>query len=406
MTSSTIGSAPKPGKNGLALFSYGFRPFFLFGALYAALLILIWVPWFLGLISLPTDFPPTAWHSHELLFGYVGAAIAGFLLTAVANWTGRAPVAGGALAALFALWLAGRLAVAASSVIGLPATAVVCLAFPVSLIAVVGREIIAGRNWRNLKILILLTGFGAAQAFFHWEVWRLGRPVFADSLAIAAALTLIMVIGGRVIPTFTGNWLKARGETKLPPPFGPYDAVTMGFSVVALAAWAVTDLALLRAEIMGTILLAAALLNIVRQARWGPHRTLGEPLVAILHAAYFFIPAGFALAGYATLSGNASADAAATHAWTTGAIAAMTLAIMTRASLGHTGRALTASRFTMVIYVSVLAAAAARIAVALYPQWTMTLMPFAGVAWILAFLGFAIAYGPALLKPRLSNPVP
>ncbi|MEM9495384.1 MAG: NnrS family protein [Pseudomonadota bacterium] len=397
---------PSPGakdpvkSSAFILFSYGFRPFFLFGALYAALLILIWVPWFLGAISLPTQFPPTAWHAHELLFGYVAAAIAGFLLTAVANWTSRPPASGPLLAGLFALWIAGRISVAFSGVIGLIPVALICIAFPLCLAIVVGREIIAGGNMRNLKILGLLLGFAAAQGLFHWEVLHHGRLVLADRLAIAAVIVLIMLIGGRIIPIFTGNWLKAHGDEKIPPRFNRFDTATMGVSVAALAAWAVSQGTFLKG-LEGALLAGAAFINLARQARWCPHRIGKEPLVAILHGAYLFVPVGFALAAIGVFLEDRSATAAATHAWTTGAIAAMTLGVMTRASLGHTGRALTASPATVFIYAAVLLAAAARILAALQPQWTMTLMPLAGVSWIAAFGGFAAVYGPKLLRPRL-----
>lgn len=383
-----------------AVFSYGFRPFFLFGSLYAAVLIMIWVPWFLGLLSLPTDFPPVSWHAHELLFGYVGAAMAGFLLTAVPNWTGRKPITGWFLVALFTLWIAGRLAVAVSSTIGFSLASAVALAFPICLVGAIAFEIFAARNWRNLKILLLLFGFLAAQALFNWEIWRFGRTVIADRLATAAALTLIIVIAGRIIPIFTGNWLRTRGISKTPSAFSSFDTVAVGIGVVALCLWVLEPYERLPGEVAGVFLLIAAALHLWRQSRWQPHLTMSEPLVAILHAAYLFVPIGFVFAGGAAFTGNFGVAAAATHAWTAGAIATMTLGIMTRASLGHTGHALTASTITQAIYVSVLSAATLRIVVSVFPQWTMVLMPLAGLTWVFAFLGFAFAYGSMLLKPR------
>lgn len=383
-----------------AILSYGFRPFFLFGSLYAAAAVAVWVPWFLGFISLPTAFPPVAWHAHELLFGYVPAVIAGFLLTAVASWTGRPPVAGWRLGALFAAWLAGRLAVAGSLALGPLATALATLIFPIAVKAVVAREIIAARNGRNLKVLAIVGGLTVAQALFHWEIWRFGQSVYGDRLAISATLLLIMLIGGRIIPNFTGNWLKARGVARLPAPFSRFDAGAMGLAAVALAAWTVCDAEVADARLVGVLLTAAGCAHTLRALRWVPHLTLSEPLVLILHAAYLFVPAGFLLAGYAAFLGGASHEAAAVHAWTVGAIGTMMLAVMTRASLGHTGRTLTASWPTVAIYVAVIVAAGARIVVALEPRWTMSLMPFAGGAWIIAFLGFSLAYGPMLLAPR------
>ena len=390
-------------RQGSALFSYGFRPFFLFGSVYAALLIALWVPWFLGLVGLPTVLPPAAWHAHELLFGYVAAAISGFLLTALPSWTGRAPITGLPLAALFGLWLAGRVAVSVSSRVGYPLTVVLCPAFPVALAAVAAREMVAGRNWRNLKVLLLLAVLLVSQVVFHWEVWHYGRVDFADRVAIAATLVLIMLIAGRIIPSFTANWLKARGETVLPVPFAPYDLAAVVTGSLALLAWATDRSEMLPAELVGGVLFLAAGLHLYRQSRWRPHRTLSEPLVTILHAAYLFVPVGFALAAFAALTNSWAADTAALHAWSTGAIGTMTLAVMTRASLGHTGRPLEASRFTGVIYLAVIVSAVARIAVALWPEWTMVLMPVTGLAWVVASLGFAVAYGPLLVTARSSG---
>ncbi|GIK98677.1 MAG: short-chain dehydrogenase [Alphaproteobacteria bacterium] len=384
---------------GPALFSRGFRPFFLFGALYAGLIVALWVPWYLGLVLPPSAFPPTAWHVHELLFGYVPAIMAGFLLTVLPGWTGRPPLGGWPLILLLLLWLAGRAAVGLSSLLGMPATALACLAFPASLVAKAGRDIVAGRSWRNLKILLVVSAFFACQAAFEWEIWRFGRSLHAERLAIAAVLLLIMLIGGRIIPLFTGNWLKTRGASSLPAPFGRYDLAALAVGAAALVAWAIPDAFPPRGW-LGALLLLAGLLHLGRQIRWQPHRTCAEPLVAILHVAYGFLPAGFVLAGCAVLLDSAPQAAAAIHAWTVGAIGTMTLAIMTRASLGQTGRVLKAGPFTIALYAAIVAATAARVAVALRPDWTMTLMPAAGLFWILAFLGFAAAYGPMLLTRR------
>lgn len=385
---------------GPAVLSFGFRPFFLCGAVYAAGLIAVWVPWFLGFLSLDMAVPPVAWHAHELLFGYVPAVVAGFLLTSVPNWTGRLPVAGWPLAALFAAWTVGRLGMAGSAALGPLATALVTLLFPVALAAVVGQEIVAGKNWRNLKVLGVLSVLIGAQTLFHWELWRFGQGTHGARLAVAATVTLIMLVGGRLIPSFTGNWLKKRRAARLPAPFSRFDKVAVGLGILALAVWVVRDDGFLDERLTGALLLAAGVAQAARLARWQPHRTLGEPLVLILHTAYAFIPAGFLLAGWASLAGGAAYGSAALHAWTAGAIGGMTLAVMTRATLGHTGRALAASWPTVALYAAVTVAAVARIAAALDPQHTMLLMPLAGAAWVAAFLIFGVVYGRMLLAPR------
>lgn len=385
---------------GPALLTYGFRPFFLFGALHAALMVALWVPWHLGVIALPSAFPPVVWHAHELLFGFVPAIVAGFLLTAVPNWTGRLPVVGWPLAGLFGLWLLGRLAVAFSLHLPQLATALLSLLFPLALGAVIAREIVAGRNWRNLKVLAGVGALALAQALFHHEVSAHGRAVLGDHLAVAASLVLIMIVGGRIVPSFTINWLKANNPGPLPAPFGRFDQVAMAAGVAALAGWVASPLLPLAQAPAALLLLAAGLLHLARQIRWRPWRTLAEPLVTVLHIGYLFVPAGFLLAGLAPWSGDGMVSTGATHAWTTGAIGVMTLAVMTRATRGHTGHPLTAPPGTVAIYALALAAALARILAALRPEFAMPLLSLAGLGWVGAFGLFALIYGPMLVRPR------
>jgi uncharacterized protein involved in response to NO len=388
-----------------AILSLGFRPFFLAGSLFAAILIALWVPWFLGLIAIPSAFPPTAWHAHELLFGFLPAIIAGFLLTAVPNWTGRSPICGWPLAILVLVWLAGRLAIAASTHLDPGTTAALSIAFPLALAAVIGREIVAAQNRRNLKIIVVLLGIAAADALFHYEIWQFGRTKFAHTLAVALIILLLMIIAGRIVPAFTTNWLKHnRPGGALPAPFSPFDTAAMILSGAALLGW--VALPLLEEEapqartVVGITLLAAAVANIVRQARWTPQRTFAEPLLAILHVAYLFVGIGFLLSGLAVLWDDYDFATAGLHAWTSGAIATMILAVMTRVSRGHTGRPLTAPASTVVLYAAVLVAAVARICAALHPELSMILLPTAGLTWIVAFAGFAGFYGRILLSPR------
>jgi uncharacterized protein involved in response to NO len=265
---------------------------------------------------------------------------------------------------------------------------------------VAAREIASARNWRNLKVLVVLSALLLAQALFHWEVHRFGRPEVSDRLAIGAIITLIALIGGRIVPSFTTNSIKRLNPGLLPRPPGMFDNVVMGAGIIALAVWIVSGRMAIPGWLCGGLLVLGGLLHLVRQARWAPHRTLREPLVAILHAGYVFIGVGFVLTGLAELSHGRIAASAGIHAWTAGAIGTMTLAVMTRASLGHTGHALTAGLATIVIYGGVVAAAMLRIASALAPELTLMLIPAAGAAWIVAFLGFVLAYGPLLAGPR------
>lgn len=389
-------SAPKIRLSNLAL--EGFRPFFLFGALYAGLSILLWVPWYLGFLHVPTALSPIAWHQHELLFGYVPAIVAGFLLTAMPNWTGRKRLTGTPIVLLFALWLAGRLAIFISEHIGLTAASVINLAFLVVLGLYALREVVAAKNKRNYKLVAVIGLLAAAQALFLYEFSRFEHVEIAGRLAIAAIILMIAIVGGRIIPNFTANWLKKNNPGRAPASFGRFDLAVMVVSTAALAAWPVTLKWETLAIPAAILMLIAGVLQLVRQARWCPERTFHEPLVTILHVAFMFIPLGFVLTGIALATDDSSFASAGIHAWTSGAIGAMTLAVMTRATRGHSGQALHAPASTVfVIYLPIVAAALLRIAAALTPEHTMLLLPLAAVFWIVAFCGYAVFYGRFIL---------
>ena len=379
---------------GPALLSYGFRPFFLGAAIWSVASIVLWLPQFTGIFALPTAYPPLDWHVHEMLYGYVAAVIAGFLLTAIPNWTGRLPITGAPLMALAALWLAGRLAILLSGPLGIALVGLVDVAFLATLAFVAAREIIAGRNWRNLRVLALIGVLIASNVVFHAEVYLFGRAHYGTRIAIAAVIMLISLVGGRIVPSFTRNWLARRGRGRLPVPFSRFDVAAIGASIVALALWvAVAD-----AAITGIALLAAAIMQAARLTRWAGYRALSDRLVLVLHAAYAFIPVGFALMGASALGLFDIPASVGVHAWTVGAVGLMTLAVMTRASLGHTGQPLAAGVGTQAIYLFALCAALLRIAASLVGS--MPLMELAGVAWVSAFGGFVVVYGPTLCKRR------
>ena len=381
---------------GPALFSYGFRPFFFFGAIYAGLMILVWLPVFDGHLSLTTAFAPRDWHVHEMLFGYIAAVVAGFLLTAIPNWTGRLPLQGLPLAALFSTWLAGRAAILASAWIGWLAAAAIDSAFLLLLAAAAAREIVVGRKWSNLKVVILVSLFALANIGFHVEAHLTGLAPYATRFGVALVITLVALIGGRIVPSFTRNWLARREAGPLPAPFGRFDAVVVASGAVALLAWIAAPVGTLT----GALLIAAGGLHLARLARWAGYRTLADRLVLILHLAYAFVPAGFILTGLSAL--DWLPVGAGIHAWTGGAIGTMTLAVMTRATLGHTGRALQASAVTQAIYAAVIVAALARVCAALQPAHMHPLLAIAGAGWAIAFIGFAAVYGRALCTPRLT----
>src|SRR5208282_5516630 len=378
------------GYAGPVVFSYGFRPFFFGGAVWAALGILLWLPQYFGELSLPTTLSPLDWHIHEMIYGYVAAIVTGFVLTAIPNWTGRLPVNGYPLAGLAALWLAGRVAIAGSAVWGAVIAGVIDIAFLATLAAVVLRELVAGKNWRNLRVLIVLGVLVAGNVVFHFEaIWR-GSADYGIRIAIAAVIGLIMLIGGRIVPSFTHNWLVRNNPGRLPRPFARFDALALGAGAVALVLW----VALPQLAVSGAVLMMAGVLQAARLSRWAGDRTLADRLVLVLHVGYAFVPIGFVLVGAAIFWPAEWPASAGLHAWTTGAIGLMTLAVMTRASLGHTGHKLAASMPTQAVYLCALIAALARIFAAFEPSGA--LLYVAGLAWVLAFGGFAAFFGPLL----------
>lgn len=381
---------------GPALLSYGFRPFFLFGSIYAGIAMLAWLPMFYGELELSTAFSPRDWHIHEMLYGYLSAVITGFLLTAVPNWTGRMPLQGRPLLILVLVWMAGRIGVTISASIGWVAAAVIDNGFLLLVGIALAREITQGKNWRNLKVLIALAILTIGNIVFHIEASLYGSAEYGARLGVAAIMILVMLIGGRIIPSFTRNWLARENPGRLPAPFGRFDMVSLGAAGIALLAWVVVP----EQAITGMALMVAGLLQLARMARWAGERTWRDRLVLILHIAYAFVPLGFVLTGLASLGFLPAAGGI--HAWTGGAMGVMTLAVMSRASLGHTGRALAATMPVQIVYALALVAVLARICAAIHPAWSSVLLHAAGAAWTGAFIGFAIAYWNVFTRPRVS----
>ena len=242
MSSSSASSSMPPALErrlkyaGPALFSYGFRPFFLGGAVWSITCIVLWIPQFMGYLSLRTAFSPLDWHIHEMLYGYVAAVVAGFLLTAIPNWTGRLPITGAPLMALAALWLAGRVAILLSAYLGILAAGLIDVAFLTTLAAVAAREVIAGRNWRNLRVLVLIGVLIAGNVAFHAEVYVSGSADYSIRIGIAAVIMLITLVGGRVVPSFTRNWLARQEKGRLPASFSRFDVASIAVSLVVARA--------------------------------------------------------------------------------------------------------------------------------------------------------------------------
>ncbi|APX90841.1 short-chain dehydrogenase [Brevirhabdus pacifica] len=382
---------------GPAILTFGFRPFFFGAAVWAALAMALWVPMLSGHLTLPTAFDPVSWHAHEFLFGYLGAVIAGFLLTAVPNWTGRLPIVGWRLGMLAGLWLAGRVAVAVSGSVPALPVAMVDLVFPVVFALLIAREIVAGKNWRNLIVLAMLGAFIIGNALFHWEAAKVDYAAqgYGLRLGLGAGIMMIAVIGGRIVPSFTRNWLVKRRSAVLPvAPMQSFDKVALAALLVALLLWVALPLGTLT----GLALALASVLHALRLARWAGHRTFAEPLVTVLHAGYAFVPLGALALAAEILAPGSFGMAGAQHFWMAGAIGLMTLAVMTRATLGHTGQALTAGAGTVAIYLALILSVFTRVTGGVFPEFSGPLHMVAGLSWIVAFGGFAVVYGALLLR--------
>lgn len=385
--------------------SYGFRPFFLFAGTYAVIAAGAWLAVLHrmyegggGSVFPHGAMAPHLWHGHEMLFGYVGAAVAGFFLTAVPSWTGREPVRGLLLGALALVWLAGRIAMWSAAILPLTLIAALDLAFVPFLAVLVVRALAGGWSRRNAIFLPVFAALFAGNVLFHLDAAGIAPGLGARGLLLAldAILFLIALLGGRVVPAFTTNALRRAGEERLPVSRPPVEVAAL-LSVAALAA---ADLLAPNSIAAGAIAAAAAVIHAVRLAGWQGHRTFNEPILWIIHLGYAWLVVGFALKALALLGGLLPATTAQ-HAFAIGAIGSMTLGVMSRAALGHTGRELSAAPPIVAAYLLVSAAALARVAgPALLPAYEPQTLAAAAILWVAAFVLFTVFYFPILTRPR------
>lgn len=383
---------------GLAVFSGGFRPFFLFASLWGALVVPIWIASLHVSGGIIAGIDGRAWHIHEMLFGFLAGIIAGFLLTAIPNWTGRLPVTGARLAGLFALWAAGR---AAGLIPGLwpPLAAAIDSSFLVVFAIVVWREVLAGRNTRNVPVCLMVTALALANIAFHVGPSAPDLGAIAQRVALAVATGLIALIGGRIIPSFTQNWFSAHAIGPGPTPFGGFDKAVLAVTGLALVLWIFWPSWMPA----GVALTVAGVGHLARLSRWRGWKAGAEPLVWILHVGYSWLGLGLGLLGASVWLPDHVALTAGVHAITAGAIGVMTLAVMTRATRGHTGRPREADRATLAIYLAIIAAALVRVCAPFHPTQSVLLLSVSAALWSLAFGGFAVAYGPMLLQRRVGG---
>ena len=388
----------RSGQPAFALFAYGFRPFFWAAGVFATLSLIAWL-WVYTIGALPLrNQPPQLWHGHEMLYGFVGAAIAGFLLTAVPTWTGARGFAGAPLVVLTAVWFAGRLAFAAASVLPFTVVAACELAFLPALAVLVAPPLVRARN-RNSRLLLVLGGIWVTDLLFVIAIAR-GDVLLASGallVAIDIVLLLITIIGGRIVPSFTATALRARGVPADMRSSPWVDAIVIGAMIGVVLA----DAAAPRGVVAGGIAALAAVAQGWRFTGWRSLHTRGEPLVWSLHLAYAWLPVGLAMKAIYLLTG-AAWSAHWLHALTIGAAASMVLAVMSRAALGHTGRALVASRPIAIAYVLLCLVALVRVfspsLAAVDYRLTVIL---AGALWVAAFALFVIEYTPILMFPRI-----
>lgn len=382
-------------------FSAGFRPMFLLGAIWSALCVLLWIAISSGLTTFDHPWVALDWHVHEMVFGYGSAALAGFLLTAIPNWTGREAVKGTSLALLTGIWVAGR-----AAVFWLPSTspilaALIDVSFPIALCVVSARELIAANNRRNFLVVAVVATFAFTNLAFHWQAIGDGLASQSGSarFGIVALILLISIIGGRIVPMFTRNWLKAQGADAIPPAFNRFDGLVLIATAPALTLWALHP----DVWVTAPVLALTGLLHVLRLARWRSAMTWREPLLVSLHVGYGFMPLGMLLLALAIMVPEIQ-PTAGLHALTAGAIGVMTLTVMTRASLGHTGRKLKSHPMEAVFLGMVIVSAVLRILAGL--TFSDLLLQASSSLWICGFGLFVIRFLPIVIGPRVDTVTP
>lgn len=381
---------------GPTIFSFGFRPFFLAGALFAAALPLTIVASMSSGAAVGEPYGAIAYHGHEMVFGFLAAIISGFLLTAVPNWTGRFPVVGSRLAAVFTLWAAGRVAMIAAGTIGMSAAAIIDVSYLIVFDFMIGREILKGRNWRNLPVAVAVGLLAIGNILWHAHALGGIAPQFGARWGLAVVAMLIALIGGRITPSFTRNWLMRSGRAAGSAAAGPLDSLSLAWTGGTLAYWLIDA----DGAAVSAALFVSAALHIARLARWRGWRAAAEPLVAILHIGYLWLPISLAMLGASAAFPSSLSLSTALHSLTAGAAGVMILAVTTRATLGHTGRPLTADAATIAIFALVNLGAILRVAAPFLSRDYAAAMAAAAFIWSGAFLLFAIVYGRYLLNPR------
>ena len=381
------------------IFQNSFRPFFIAAGIWATLAVPFWLLNYFGIMIVIDNFNILLWHQHEILYGFVAAAIAGFILTAIPNWTGRLPIKNKPLAILVFLWILGRVGFLTTAIFGTITTSLMDLPFLIVLVLVIMREIVSGKNWRNLPVIILISFFTLGNILVHLQIHEI-----IDSAELGIRLStfvlsiLLALIGGRIVPSFTRNWLAQNKANKFPRPFGNIDKI----SLISLVVFVFAQVIIPHHQATSLLALLAGLLHGIRFIRWKVWMTLTEPLIWILHVGYMWLCVALVLIGFSGLT-DFVPYTSSYHALTVGAFSTMILAVMTRASLGHTGRTIKATLGTTTIFIFITIAAILRVYEPFINESGSLILSLSGIFWTLSFALFIFIYFPILTQSRKPN---
>lgn len=376
--------------------AYGFRPFFLLAGIHAAIAIPLWIAVLHGFDLPSTVLPAQIWHVHEILYGFIAAAMAGFLLTAVPSWTGQRGYAGAPLAGLVVLWLAGRVAMTVPLGLSPLWAGVIDLAFLPALALTLLPALLRSGNRRNLVFIGLLALLFASNLHFHLNGANANAPLF---LGLNAMMLLVSLLGGRILPAFTSAALKQLGDDVRIRRYQPLDRAALA-AVVGLL---LVDLVVADSNYAAVMAAVAAVLLAAQLGQWQGYRTASMPIVWVLHVAYAWLPISLALKS-AVMFGAPIPVTSWLHALSVGALATMILGVMSRAALGHTGRPLVTPGPVVLAYWLLPAAALVRVfGPMLMPALDSLWLTTAAVLWCLAFLLYLLVYAPILCRPRIDG---
>ena len=382
---------------GPAFFSYGFRPFFFSASLFAGIAVPLWILLLVGSSDIELFYAPRDWHVHEMVFGFMPCIITGFVLTAMPNWTDRPPIRGWGLILLLATWVCGRMAMLSASIAPVFA-AIVDGAFLIIVAGLVWREIMLGQTWDRMPIGILISLYAFANVVFHALSLHHAEIDLAYRIGLAVLMILLALIGGRITPGFTEDYFEQE-EIPIPlAPFSLFDGVVIGIVAITAIVWTVRP----QSVWTGIALMIAGLVNVARLIRWYGWMTWREPLVLVLHVGYAWLATSLFLLGSSILGVGLNPDDAI-HALTTGTIGVMTLAVMTRASLGHTGRVKHADSLTITMYLLINLGSILRVFGPSFDLPNHLILEIAGASWSGAYLLFAVAYGYILFSPNIDE---